>query len=148
MSKTINLDVLKRAEKAGVRLVVDGPAWSLSEPFPLDPAISPARCDVVVEARRVANLIATRAADQPEGQVYGNSTAALEMALKTMLDYIAKHMPKGKHDAKQTSDAAADHQPDAVHGDDAPDTGAVENPDGEEHHKGGRRSGHSRRNKD
>ena len=138
MSKKPNLSILERAEKAGVVLVVDGPAWSLSEPFPLDPAISPARCDVVAEARRVANLIATRAADQPEGQVYLNSTAALEMALKTMLAYIERHMPKGKSDAKHTPHAAADHQQDAVHGDNAPDTGAIENPTGKKHIAGGR----------
>ena len=111
MSKKINLDILKRAEREGVRLVVDGPAWTHRDgTLPIDTAISPARCDVVAEARRVANMIATRTAEQPEDVVYANSTVALEVALKAMLAYIEKHMPKGKSDAKHTDGVERDAQ--------------------------------------
>ena len=130
MSKKINLDILERAESKGLRLIVDGPAWTHRDGnFPLDPGISPGRCNVVAEARRVASMIATRSAEQPEDVVYANSTACLEVALKAMLAYIEKHMPKGKSDAKSSAHSDRDAQPadaDVVDHADAEPEGCVE----------------------
>ena len=107
MSKTINLDILTRAEKAGVHLVVDG----FSDLGPNTAALAPpdriGRCNVVAEARNIATKIATRKASHDPDVVYANSTAMLEITLKAMLAYIAKHMPKGKSDGKQ-ADAVDD----------------------------------------
>ena len=112
MSKTINLDILKKAEAAGIHLVVDGFSDLGAKTPILNPPDQPVgRCNVVREARKIANSIATRKALHDGELVYGNSTAALETVLKAMLAYIERHM-KGKSDAKQAHGVAGHAQQD------------------------------------
>ena len=93
-----SVEVLERAEKAGLRIVVDGEQWDgPAADFPLDSAISPVRCDLVEEARRIANLL-QRPASPPEGSVYRHPKEALEAALKRAVAYIRKQ--GGESDAE------------------------------------------------
>ena len=124
MNLKSKLAALDRYEREGVTVVIDGPAWVADGPrdaFPLDPSISPARCELVAEGRRVARMIETRQAEQPEDVVYRNSTAALEAALTAILAYIETHKPKGKSNAKPADDPAEGHEQDAPDRDDDSD---------------------------
>lgn len=134
MNLKAKLAALDRFERDGVTLVIDGPAWVADGPrdiFPLDPAISPARCELVAEGRRVANMIESRKADQPEDVVYGNSTAALEAALGAIVAYI-ENRRKGKSNAEQANDDPGRNEPDDTDRDDDadPDPGGAVHGDG------------------
>ena len=93
------LAALDRYEREGVKIVIDGPAWvadGSGRDFPLDPRVSPARCELVAEGRRIANMIESRNVEQPGEVVYSLSTAALAAALTVILAYIEKKQTEGK----------------------------------------------------
>ena len=110
MSTKKCLDVLDRAEKAGVKIVVDADLWD-GDGFPLDGDISPPRCELVAEARRIANTL-DRPDAPPEGCVYRHTKETLCAALARATDYIATHM-EDKTDAKSSKPAAKASESDA-----------------------------------
>ena len=118
------LEILARAEKAGLRVIVDPDADAAAgRESPIDPAISPIRCDLVAEARRIAQIVADRPATPPPGCVYRHDAEALQAALSRAarrLDSILKENGNGK----QTRHPAPDDQQPADAGDVRDDAGA------------------------
>ena len=111
-----SLETLKRAESLGLRAVVDSTQWEgTAATFPLNPEISPLRCDVVVEARRLADLLADRPEPPAEGCVYLHSREDLEAALGAAATYLNAAM-KGKPDAQSNESAAKSDEPPADDG--------------------------------
>ena len=106
------IEVLERAEKAGVKIVVDAKSWEgPALGFPLFADISPARCELVAEARRLANAL-DRPPEPPEGCVYRHTKEALSAALTRATGYIETHM-EGKPDAKSNKHTAKALEPPA-----------------------------------
>lgn len=132
MAKTHPHKVLKRAEAAGIKIAIVADEWT-DRIFPLVPSVSPDRCELVAEARRIADMLDTRVDPPPDGVVYGIDTKTLETALALATAYIERVMKgdgtitiattvgtKGNGNAKSHKDAAQDNQSDVVHGDDTP----------------------------
>ena len=120
----LTLDALQRAEKRGTRIVIDASEWHGKDRriCPILPDVSPTRCDLVTETRRLVNILENRPKAPPEGVVYGLATDRLETAVTLALAYIGQHM-KGLDDAKSNANSAkATEQADAD-GDDDADTG-------------------------
>ena len=90
MNHETNMAAIEAAEKAGLLIPVT------EEDYPLDPEISPARCEVVAEARRLAEIIATRPPVPPDGVVYRHSAKELTAALTRALRVIKKEMKHAK----------------------------------------------------
>ena len=98
------LEILDAAERAGVRIVVDGGQWDGPvASFPLDPDISPVVCELVAEARHIADRL-DRPKNPPEGSVYRHPREALEAALSRAAEHIQKQM-KGKTDDQRDTTA-------------------------------------------
>ena len=107
MNRKTALQTLARAEKAGLRVPVDADQWPPERgEFPLDLAVSPDRCELVAEARRLADAAASRPAVPPEGQVYRHSAADFDAALCRACRHLAKLM-KGKSDDESGEDSAS-----------------------------------------
>ena len=107
-----SIEIIERAEKAGVSLIVDINQWDrpMSE-WPLDMNVSRfSRCDVVAEARHIATRL-ERPATPPEGSVYRHSKDVLEAALKRAADYISKCMKENGNVQRSKSVADAGEQP-------------------------------------
>ena len=86
-----SIGVIERAEKAGVEIVVDGTQWEGPvSSFPLDPLISPVRCELVAEARRLVDLLG-RPKRPPEGSEYRHAAADIEAAVKRAAAYIKEN---------------------------------------------------------
>lgn len=120
----LTLDPLHKAEKAGLRIVIDASEWHSKgrRICPILPGVSPTRCDLVTEVRRLTDILEKRPAAPPEGVVYGTATDRLEAAIALGNAYIGQHM-KGLDDAKSNANSAkATEQADAD-GDDDADTG-------------------------
>ena len=125
MTKTkYTLDALHRAEEAGLRIVVDASQWHSTDRriCPILPGVSPARCDIVSEARRLTDILENRPETPPEGVVYDPSTDRLASALALACAYIEEHM-KEQADAKPSKDRAKRAQPHADARHDDADTG-------------------------
>ena len=107
------LATIERAEKAGIRIVIDADEWysnpgnpaKVRKDFPLDLAVSPYRCELVAEARRLAEAVASRPAQPPEGQVYRHSAATYEAAVQRAARHIESVM-KESQNGKQDNDPA------------------------------------------
>ena len=115
---------LERAEKAGLRIVVDPETWAgdLAK-FPLDEEFSPVRCDIVKEARRLADSL-DRPKTPPEGCVYRHATADIEAAFVRAAKHIATHFNREKsndesdtrqHDERVAEPARGDGDSDDGH---------------------------------
>ena len=93
---------LDRAEKAGVRIVVDATEWfttradlgKAEREFPLDLDVSPGKCELVAEGRRIADMLVTRR--QPTEAVFRHSEKKLADALGRIVAYVER---KGNADA-------------------------------------------------
>ena len=115
MNRKTALQTLARAEKAGLKIVVDADEWTRDYPyhsttsreFPLDLSISPNRCELVAEARRLADAVASRPAKPPEGQVYRHSAKDLDAALARAARRIAKELKENPEDEKPDDDPAS-----------------------------------------
>lgn len=119
----LTLDALHRAEKAGVRVVVDASQWHGKDRriCPILTDVSPTRCDLVTEARRLTDILEKRPKAPPEGVVYGIATDRLEVAIAMACAYIDRHM-REQTDAKSAKDSAASAQQSAVASDHDADT--------------------------
>ena len=92
------IKTLEKAEKAGVRIPIDSTEWfetarnlaRAERDFPLNLEISPGRCELVAEARRIADVVATRPAVAPEGVVYRHTAKELTAALERAVRHIRK----------------------------------------------------------
>ena len=106
-----SIEVIAAAEKAGVRIVIDSTQWDgPASAYPLDPAMSPSRCDLVAEARRLADSL-DRPATPPDGSVYGHSIVAIGAAVAKAAKHIEQSM-KGQSDDERSEDVAeGDEQP-------------------------------------
>ena len=105
------LETIGAAEKAGLRIVVNGMQWDGPvATFPLDPNVSPLVCELVAEARHIAGRL-ERPDTPPEGSVYRHPKATLEAALIRAAEHIEAKM-KGKTDAQRIEAVAeGDEQP-------------------------------------
>ena len=100
-----NMAVIEAAEKAGIRIVIDTGQWfsdaknlaKAEKEYPLNGEISPSRCDLVLEARRIADILSTRPDVAPEGVAYQHSAKALNEALTRMCKHIKKEMKDAEH---------------------------------------------------
>ena len=137
MAKTHPHKVLERAEAAGIKIVIDASTWT-DRIFPLVPAVSPERCELVAEARRIADMLDTRVDPPPDGVVYGVDTDTLINAFALATAYIDGALKKGIDNGKSNKDAAATDQPDVVDGDDDTDTQPGGDASGAGNGKGGR----------
>ena len=132
MSAKNDLKTLEAAEKAGLRIVIDATEWFVDasdlskaeREYPLDPEISPARCDLVAEARRLADIVADRPAEPPEGQVYRHSAKRLSDALARAVRHIEKQM-KGTANDEPSKRVSTPPQPNANANHDAPNPRAA-----------------------
>ena len=103
---------LERAEKAGLRIVVDPDNWAGDiAKFPLDEDMSPVRCDIVAEARRLADAL-DRPKTPPEGCVYRHGKAAIEAAFVRAAKHIATHFKDQANDESNDSSERGDEQAD------------------------------------
>ena len=121
ITSTHPFDVLVAAEKAGFKIVIDGTQWTgggFPGIFPLNPAVSPSRCELVAEARRIADMIDTRVDPPPEGVVYAHDMDTLTAAFAVATAYIESAM-KGNGNAKSTDGKPPADQPHDADGDDA-----------------------------
>lgn len=154
MAKTHPHKVLERAEAAGIKIVIDASTWT-DRIFPLVPAVSPERCELVAEARRIADMLDTRVDPPPDGVVYGVDTDTLITALALATAYIDSVMKgnggksltiatrvgtKGTGNGQPVTRAAPAHQPHDVDGDDDIDTQPDVDASGAGNGKGGRKA--------
>ena len=100
MSGDRNRKTIERAEDAGLVLVIDLPKWFEDQDDwakayaerPLDGVVSPSRCDVVKEARRLQDILDDRPAVAPDGLVYRHSTQEVQAALDIACAYVERHL--------------------------------------------------------
>lgn len=115
------IEVVERAEKAGLEIVVDGVQWDgPTAAFPLDPDISPARCELVAEARRIADML-DRPKNPPDGSAWRFPKETLEAALKRAAGFIEKHTKENGNVQRTKNPAKRDEQPAGARGDHAAD---------------------------
>ena len=108
-----SIEAIGLAEKAGVRIVVDAVSWDgPAMAYPLLDGMSPPRCELVAEARRLADLL-NRPATPPEGCVYRHSKADIEAAVIKAASYINRQMKEQDNAESNPPVAEGDEQPDA-----------------------------------
>ena len=140
--KSKALKTLEQAEREGLHLPIDATQWyrengdSKKRVFPLNPQVSAARCDIVAEARRIADILESRPATPPEGVIYEHSRETLEASLALATAYISQHL-KGHGNAQSDDTGSEHHEQVSVHGDDEPDAGASSDARGKRHHRDG-----------
>ena len=135
MAKTHPHEVLERAEAAGIKIVVDAATWT-DRTYPLVPGVSPDRCELVAEARRLIDMFDTRVDPPPEGVAYAVDDKTLTAAIGLACAYIESVM-KGNGNAKSTDNPPTASKSDVADGDDEPDT--IDEPGGD---AGGKKGDH------
>ena len=107
------IEVIARAEKSGLKIVVDAASWDgPALGFPLFTDMSPPRCELVAEARRLADSL-DRPATPPEGCVYRHEKSAIEAAVKKAAAHIETAMKEQGNAESSSTVAKGDEQPDA-----------------------------------
>ena len=104
------IKVIEAAESAGFRLAVDPADWTgPASAFPLDEEISPVRCELVAEARRLAESL-DRPESPPDGCVYRHGIDEIAAAVVKAASHIKRAM-KGKSNDQRTEDRAQRDEP-------------------------------------